>query len=119
MELSLRQAGKVVDSLGLRQSRRPLSPAATPGAQHLSSCSLQYLGIGVLLVPFFPSGDLVGNLRKESLEISSLNTHKTVLVRVPKSAGLFVVEHESILISPARRNERQCLAINLTAVQSR
>ena len=79
----------------------------------------QYLGFRVLLQPFFPSGDFVGNLGEHPFEIFPLDCHQAIFVRVPEASRLSVVQNESSFIGPARRNQGQGLTIDLAAVHSR
>lgn len=64
----------------------------------------QYFSVRVLLQPFFPSGDFVGNLGEHSFEIFSLDCHQAIFVWVPEASRLFVVQNESSFIRPAGRN---------------
>ena len=73
----------------------------------------------MLFNPFVPLCVFRWNFGKPSLEIFSLNTHKTFPVGIPQGSGFFIIQYESVFIGPAGRGKSQCSPVNTSAIHGR
>ena len=73
----------------------------------------------MLLLPFLPAGIFGRQLWQPAVEIDALYAPQAVSVWIPEGFGLLVIQHECILIGPARRCQTHFLPIYRTAVHSR
>ena len=70
-------------------------------------------------MPFIPLGVFRVQFRQPPSEIMALNAFQALFIRIPEGVGLFVVEHEGIVIGPSGRGQSQDPAVDFAAVHSR